>query len=172
MVALHNRDAKPSLNNSCGYSRFLLGMVPSGVAHFCLSHIYIKFVKLWMARQQSRKKEAVNSANLIKMQKALQTFIFCIWYFTVFLAILPGPTDLFILLFYTPENPKQLNHTEIMELPLCEAICKYSNGQLSFSQGISSKKTSVRQRRFSCEESYGLVWWFFSFCEVQNFAEF
>lgn len=81
-MRLCGRDAKLSLKSSCGYSRFLLSMVPRGVAHFGLSHIEIKFVKFWRTRYQSRKKRpgSIKQKSILLICSTRKKFCRCLFF--------------------------------------------------------------------------------------------
>lgn len=170
-LRLRGRDAKPSLNNSCGYSRFLLSMVASGVARFGLSHIYIKFVKLWRERHQSQKKRPgrIKQKWIVLICSTRKKFYGPLFFAFNSLAFLQqlirDQQTVYPLVLHTWKPKATSSHGDNGVFSVQTHSVSTELGSCPFPKGPPMKRqgwcTSTVRMRLNCEESRGIIIFFF-----------
>lgn len=139
------------------------------VAHFGLSHIYIKFTKLWRTRHRSRKKKPRSIKQkwivlICSIHKKFYRSLFFVLFFLECLERLIWNNKPVYPLILHPWKPKVTTPPRKIEFLCASLLCNDWIGQLPSSQGISYGKpsdaahsTSSVSMSFSCEITCGLV---------------
>lgn len=142
------------------------------VAHFGLSHIYIKFAKLWKKRHQSRKKKTRSIKQkwimlICSIHKNFYRSLFFVFDSLQCLQQLIWKNRPVYPLILHPWKPKATSPHRKIEFLCAKPLCKYRIGQLSSSQGISYGKPSGAAHSssrvtmsFSCNETCRLFFIF------------